>query len=325
MSSEKNQQEKTRLHPRNRNKERYDLSALVTSTPALKSHIIKNKFGAESVDFSSPLALKLLNTAILNHYYGIKHWEFPDENLCPPIPGRAEYIHHIADVLAENNYGTIPIGNNINCLDVGIGASCIYPIIGTTDYGWNFIGSDINPKSIASAKDIISSNANLKGKIDCRLQENANNIFQSIIGKEEKIELTICNPPFHSSMEDAQKGTQRKAKDLKGRKEKTPVFNLAGISKELIYDGGEFQFIENMIYESKQFAKNCFFFSTLVSKQSNLKRIYKILKITEAKQVKTIPMGTSNKSARIVVWTFLSMMEQKEWRESRWNSKQKNL
>ena len=28
---------------------------------------------------------------------------FPNENLCPPIPGRADYIHHIADLLSINN------------------------------------------------------------------------------------------------------------------------------------------------------------------------------------------------------------------------------
>ncbi len=132
MSSEKNQQEKARLHSRNKNRERYDLSALTISNPELKNFIMPNKFGVESVDFSNPLAVKLLNKALLNQYYGIKNWEFPDENLCPPIPGRADYIHHIADLLGENNFGTIPIGDKITCLDVGLGASCIYPIIGVT-------------------------------------------------------------------------------------------------------------------------------------------------------------------------------------------------
>ena len=141
-----------RLHLRNKNRERYDLSALSTSNPELKTYIIPNakaKFGSETVDFSNPIAVKVLNKAILNHYYGIKNWEFPDENLCPPIPGRADYIHHIADLLSENNFGRIPIGDKITCLDVGVGASCIYPIIGATEYGWKFIGSDIDPKSLA--------------------------------------------------------------------------------------------------------------------------------------------------------------------------------
>ena len=318
MLSEKSQQEKTRLHSRNKNRERYDLSALISSNPELVNYVKPNKYGEDSVDFSNPIAVKILNKALLNHYYGIKNWEFPDENLCPPIPGRADYIHHIADLLCENNFGAIPTGDKITCFDIGVGANCIYPIIGVTEYDWKFIGSDIDPKSIESAKNIIKSNLSLKGKIECRLQENIKDYFYGIIGREDKIDLSICNPPYHSSFVEAQKVTRRKVKNLSGKKVKTPKLNLAGISNELICDGGEYKFIHNMIRESKKFSKNCYWFSTLVSKQSNLKGIYKSLKKIEANQIKTIPMGTGNKSSRIVAWTFLSKEEQKEWRETRW-------
>ena len=313
----KKQQEKARLHARNKNRERYDLRALITATPELKNYIRPNKFGIESIDFSNPRAVKLLNKALLNHYYGIKYWEFPDENLCPPIPGRADYIHHIADLLGENNFGRIPTGDKIMCLDIGVGASCIYPVIGVTEYGWRFIGSDIDPKSIASAQNIVNSNASIKGKIECRLQKNPTAIFHGILNKEDKIDLTICNPPFHASLEDAQKGTRRKIKNLSGKKVKTPQLNFAGISNELICDGGEYKFIQNMIRESEKFSKNCYWFSALVSKQSNLKGIYKALERIEVNQFKTIPLGTSNKSSRIVAWTFLSKKAQKKWVETR--------
>lgn len=319
MSSEKNQQEKARLHARNKNRERYDLKALVSANPKLKNHVSLNKFGDESIDFSNPLAVKLLNKALLSHYYGIMNWEFPDDNLCPPIPGRADYIHHMADLLAENNFNKIPMGKKITCFDVGVGASCIYPIIGATEYKWNFIGSDINPLSIESAQHIVSSNPSLDGKVDCRLQKDSKNIFRGILRKEDLVDLTISNPPFHSSMEEAEKGTRRKIKNLSGKKVKTPELNLAGNSNELVYDGGEFQFIQNLIKESKQISKSCYWFSTLVSKQANLKGIYKLLEGIETNQVKTIPMGTGNKSSRIVAWTFLTREERKEWKETRWN------
>jgi len=320
MSSEINQQEKTRLHPRNKNREKYDLSALKHAVPELAEYIKPNKYGADSVDFSNPVAVKLLNKALLNYYYGIKHWEFPDENLCPPIPGRADYIHHVADLLSENNSGLIPVGDKITCFDIGVGASCIYPIIGVVEYNWKFIGSDIDPKSIASAQQIVNANSALKGKIDCRLQQNPSGIFYGIIGKEDKIDLSVCNPPFHASAEDALKGTQRKVKNLSGERTTKPTLNFAGISNELVFEGGEYRFIQNMIRESKNFRRNFYWFSTLVSKQANLKSIYKLLEKVEAVQIKTIPMGTGNKSTRIVAWTFLSKKEQNEWRESRWRN-----
>ncbi|MEJ6776865.1 MAG: 23S rRNA (adenine(1618)-N(6))-methyltransferase RlmF [Crocinitomicaceae bacterium] len=318
MSLDKKKNQKSKLHSRNRNRERYDLKVLTSIETELKNYIRPNKHGDDSIDFSKPLAVKLLNKAILNHYYGIKYWEFPDENLCPPIPGRADYIHHMADLLCENNFGTIPTGDKITCLDIGIGANCIYPIIGVTEYQWKFIGSDINPKSIESAQKIISSNPSLIKRVECRLQNTPKAIFNSIIDKEEKVDITLCNPPFHSSIEDAQKVTQRKIKNLSGGEVNSTKLNLAGVNKELLFEGGEIKFIQNIIRESKANSKNCFWFSTLVSKQSNLKGIYQTLEKINPYQIKTIPMGTSNKSSRIVAWTFLSREEQKKWKKIRW-------
>ena len=318
MRSEKKEHVSKRLHARNRNRDRYDLDALLIFNPELKGYMKPNHFGENSIDFSSPTAVKLLNKSLLNHYYGIANWDFPDENLCPPIPGRADYLHYIADLLAENNFGVIPMGETIICLDIGVGASCIYPIIGVTEFGWKFIGSDIDPKSIASAQDIVDANESLKNKITFRLQKDPRAVFRGIIGDSEKIDLSICNPPFHASPEVAEEGTRRKIKNLSGKTAKTPELNFAGNGNELVCDGGEVQFIQNMISDSKIVAKNCYWFSTLVSKSSNLKGIYKSLEKNGAIQVKTLPMGTGNKTSRIVSWTFLSKTEQKEWRETRW-------
>ena len=306
-------QEKAQLHPRNKNVNRYDLKALSIAIPELQNFIKPNKYGTDSINFSDPRAVKLLNKAILNHYYGIKHWEFPDENLTPPIPGRADYIHYIADLLSGNNASNIPTGDKITCLDIGIGASCIYPILGVTEYGWKFIGTDVDSKSIASAEKIVNANPSLKGKIECRLQKNPKHIFQDIIKRDEKIDITICNPPFHSSHEEAQRGSRRKVKNLSGKKVTTPELNFAGLSNELIYEGGEYGFILNMITESQSFAKNVRWFTTLVSKQSHLKGILMELEKAGVKQIKNIPMGTGNKVTRVVGWTFLNEQEGKDW------------
>lgn len=319
MTAEKNKKEsKSRLHFRNKNKEKYDLNALIEVMPSLSEFIVPNRYGQNSIEFSNPKAVKTLNKAILKHYYGIENWDFPDENLCPPIPGRADYIHHVAELLSQNNYGKHPLGEKINCLDVGTGASCIYPIIGVTEYEWNFIGSDISSASIDSANAIIDSNPSIKSNIEVRLQNNLDKMFSGIIKEDEKIDLSICNPPFHSSIEEAQKGSKRKIKNVLNGKVDKIEFNFSGISNELIYSGGEYQFIENMVKDSSKHSKNVFWFTSLVSKQSNLKNIYTLLKRYRATQVKTISMGTGNKSSRIVAWTFLSRNKQVDWRENRW-------
>lgn len=303
MSKERHETEKVELHPRNKNRKQYDLEAMAEKTPALHQHLLSNKRGDTSIDFSNPTAVKMLNKAILHYYYGISFWEFPTENLCPAIPGRADYIHHMADLLGAKTK-VDPTAKPITCLDIGTGASCIYPILGVTEYKWNCIGTDIDTKSLNSAKRIVDLNPKLHGKISLRLQQNPNQIFKGIIEKGDTIDITICNPPFHSSLEEAEKGTRRKVRNLKAKSQKPIPRNFSGKHSELIYEGGEYQFIKNMILESKDFAQQCKWFSSLVSKQSNLKPLIKILNSVMPSDIKKITIKTGNKTSRILAWTF---------------------
>jgi len=321
MASKRNQSVKKRLHPRNKNRERYELDALISTTPELAEYVKPNKYGVNSVDFAHPMAVKLLNQALLKHDYGISYWDFPEGKLCPPIPGRADYLHHIADLLSAHNAGVIPEGKGLTGLDIGMGASCIYPILGVSEYGWKFIGSDIDAESIESAKKIVDENTSLQDMVECRLQEEPKHIFRGILGEEETVDFSICNPPFHATLEEAQAGSRRKVRNLSGKNEATPSLNFGGTSHELIYEGGEHQFIHTMIKESKEFSHQCNWFSTLVSQKAHLAGMYKSLAKKEATQVKTMPMGTGNKSSRIVAWTYLSPQEQHNWADKRWQKR----
>ena len=309
---------KSGLHPRNKHRERYDFNQLIINCPELSHFVHKNIYGDESIDFFNPNAVKMLNKELLKHFYNISNWNIPDGYLCPPIPGRAEYIHQVADILGNSNNGQIPFGPKIKCLDIGVGANCIYPIIGCSEYGWSFIGADIDPVAIESASRIIESNPFLEGKIGLRLQRNYKDIFCGIIQNDEHFDLTVCNPPFHASKEQAQSGTLRKLKNLKDKNTKKLVLNFGGQNSELWCDGGEELFVSEMIRQSKQFSTDCFWFSTLISKDSNLKKVNEALQKAEAVEVKTIPMIFGNKTSRIVVWTFLNHKQQKEWKNKKW-------
>lgn len=295
---------KSVLHPRNKHRARYDFKELIGSSPALEGFVKVNTYGDESIDFFDPKAVKALNKALLIHYYDIEYWDIPDGYLCPPIPGRADYIHHIADLMAESHNDRVPQGPHIKCLDIGVGASCVYPIIGNKEYRWSFIGTDIDPVALDSAQAIIDKNPALTGKVTLRLQENPNGIFNGILKKRERIDLTICNPPFHASLEEAQAGSLRKTKNLTRNKSDKPILNFGGQHQELWCEGGEAQFVKYMIHQSQHFAKKCRWFSTLISKESNLKAVYKALQKTAATDVRILPMGQGNKKSRIVAWTF---------------------
>ena len=121
---------KSGLHPRNVHTGRYDLPTLCNAHPSLVQYIQLNPRGEKTVNFSDANAVKALNTALLKHFYQLDNWDIPQGYLCPPIPGRADYIHYIADLLASSNGGAIPTGKLIKGLDVGTGANAVYPIIG---------------------------------------------------------------------------------------------------------------------------------------------------------------------------------------------------
>ena len=297
------------MHPRNQHNDKYNFPELIQAIPELGAFVKMNAYGNESIDFFNAEAVKLLNKALLKSNYGIEHWDIPENYLCPPIPGRAEYLHQIADLLYKNNPNFLEdkkLGNNIRVLDVGVGANCIYPIIGVHEYNWNFVGSDIDEKAIAASQKIVDENDSLQHKIELRHQKNAHDIFHGILLPNEKFHLTVCNPPFHASLQEAQQGNLRKNRNLKNSRNAKVQLNFGGQGTELWCEGGEETFIEKMILQSAVYAKQVEWFSTLVSKESTLKKIQLKLEYVDARDMRILPMQLGNKVSRIVAWSFHS-------------------
>lgn len=305
--------QKPGLHPRNRHHNRYDLDALTAFNPDLQAFLISNPSGEATIDFSHPQAVKALNKALLMHFYGVQQWDIPEGFLCPPVPGRADYIHHLADVLAESNAGEIPAQASV--LDIGMGANCIYPLIGVHEYGWRFTGSEINNEAFASAQAIINANPGLSRAVRLRRQKDPAAIFCGIIHKNEQYDATICNPPFHDSAQSAQAGSERKRRNL-GLSAQSAL-NFGGQQQELWCEGGEVAFIRNMIAESQQFSRQVLWFTSLVSRGDNLPELYRAL--TQAGAVKVVKkeMAQGQKQSRFIAWTFLDETQRKRWAQAR--------
>lgn len=302
---------KTVLHPRNKHRHGYDFAILIKTHPALSAFIIKNKFNQQdTIDFSNANAVKALNVALLKAHYQIQNWDFPQGYLCPPIPGRVDYIHYLADLLKESN--TVREGK-VSVLDIGTGATCIYPILGAREYGWHFVASDIDPTSIKAANTSIKANKNIAKQISCRLQINSAKIFDGIIRPNEYYHLTLCNPPFHKSFADAETGTKRKWQNLnKGNKGKNApnkdTLNFGGQKAELWCQGGELAFIRQMIKESKQYCEQVLWFTCLVSNKDHLAKLKLSLKKANVSQLKIIKMAQGQKVSRFIAWRFANVL-----------------
>ena len=61
------------------------------------------------------------------------------------------------------------------------------------------VGVDINSDAVGSAKKIVAATRELENKIEIRHQTNNANIFTGIIKSQEYFDVTVCNPPFHTS------------------------------------------------------------------------------------------------------------------------------
>ena len=292
------------LHSNNKHKDDYNFKDLCEVHEDLKEYVFVNQYGTETIDFANPKAVKAINTALLYKFYNISFWDFPDDNLCPPIPGRVDYIHYLADLLKASK-----VNEKATVLDIGTGANCIYPLLGNAEYQWNFVGTDIDKKSIDRAEKILKKN-NLTKVIKLKQQLDATHIFEGILTAEDKFTATMCNPPFYKSQEEAMQANSRK---LEGLGKTEAARNFSGKQQELWFKGGEKAFIHTYLYESSLFKTNCFWYSTLVSKKENAESMLSSLKKLGATKIKTIPMSQGNKVTRVVAWTFLSEEEQKEW------------
>jgi 23S rRNA (adenine1618-N6)-methyltransferase len=300
------------FHPRSIHNDKYNFDELVAAHPELAPFLQKNKYDDMAVDFSDANAVLTLNQALLSHHYKVKSWSIPKGHLCPPIPGRADYLHYIADLLSESNEGIPPVGTKVKGLDIGTGVGCIYPILGNSIYGWKFVGTDINTDAINNSKNILGFNQTLKKNIKTRFQKSANHIFKDIIKHDEKFEFTMCNPPFYASLEEANNASDRKVKQLKVNKEKKghtkakikKTSNFGGKNAELWCPGGEVSFIKKMIEESLAVKNQCRWFSTLVSNKDHLVQFDELLLKHKRAETRIIKMHHGQKISHILAWRF---------------------
>jgi len=314
------------LHPRNRFRDGYDFGALVACSPALASFVRRNAHGNTSIDYADPEAVKALNQALLAHAYQLYAWDIPAGALCPPIPGRSEHLHHLADLLGSGADDALaPRGPDTVVLDIGTGASCIYPLIGAREYGWRFVGTEVDAAACVWATGLVTAHPEVSGLIEIRRQPAALQCFEGVIEAGDSFALSMCNPPFYASAKEAAEGNRRKRQNLsckrsngtkggkRGRENvgghgdhpRAPADrNFGGQAAELWCPGGELEFVQRMITQSAERPALCGWFTTLVSKGAHLPRLTRALRAVEAAEVRVLKMAHGQKQTRILAWTF---------------------
>jgi len=293
----------SQLHPRNRHQGRYDVAALLEASPQLGPFVVRTQGGERSIDFADPRAVKALNRALLALQYGVRQWDIPEGYLCPPIPGRADYVHHLADLLADSGGGVIPRGPAVRILDLGVGANVIYPLLGHQEYGWTFVGTDIDALALAAARRVLAGEPGLEAAVTLRHQPRKAAILAGVLAAGERFDACVCNPPFHASAAEARAGSARKWRNLGREGGRRPVLNFGGQGAELWCPGGEAGFLGRLIAESVGRPEACRWFTALVSRAASLPGLLGALRAAGAAH-RVLEMGQGHKRSRILAWTF---------------------
>lgn len=283
-------------HPKSKHNQPYDFKKLVAVVPELKPLLVKNPAGETTISFHDANAVRWLNKALLLSEYDLTYWDIPVGQLCPPIPGRADYIHHLADLIAADGGS-----RNRNILDIGVGYSLIYPILGAAIYGWSFVGSDVVVEALTNARKIVDQNALLQSRVRLRMQTDKSLILTNIIHSTDYFDAVMCNPPFFKSKEEATEQANRKVTNL-GLPNAKGQRNFGGQRDELWYPGGELRFVSTMIKESTLFKSQVGWFTSLISNKDNLYPLQKLLKKYAAEKVEIVKMQQGNKQSRFLAW-----------------------
>lgn len=275
------------MHKRNLHRLGYDFDRLVAAHPALETHVISSPTGEKTIDFSDALAVLEFNRALLDLHYNIKNLKMPDHALAPAVPGRADYIHHLSDLIGKGDK---------KGLDIGCGASAIYCLLGNAIYNYEMVGVDVDDLSIEYAKKNTSKN----DRIEIRNQINRAFILKGVLRDQEHFDFVLCNPPFYNSEEEAVKANLKKQQQLGIDKKER---NFSGLAHELWCNGGEALFIKRMIKESVTVKNQVTWFTCLLSRKQHLDKPIKQINKLKA-TYKVIPMSIGNKETRFLAWTF---------------------
>lgn len=296
------------MHPKNRYAGPHDFPDLARYLPALADYFVTTPDGRTSLNFADPQAVRLLNQALLVRDYGLKHWAIPAGSLCPGVPGRLDYIHAINDLLEEEGARTQDAETvkkpGTYGLDIGTGASLIYPILGLKEYGWQMVGTDIDANSLKVAGAIAKFNPGLEKSIIVRKQPDKRAIFRNAILPGEYFDFTMCNPPFFASAEQARRAAALKWKKLGVETGDSPTLNFGGRANELWTEGGEPAFLRQMIDASTRFARQVGWFTTLVSKKGYLKIAETEFRRLGIGKTRVIGTGRGGKLRRVLCWRF---------------------
>ncbi|KAF4966864.1 hypothetical protein FZEAL_10603 [Fusarium zealandicum] len=246
--------------------------------------------------FNDPECVRQLTKTLLKLDFGLQI-ELPDDRLCPPVTNRHNYVLWLKDLLDTTFYEKQ--GREIVGLDIGTGASCIYPLLGCAQRQWSFIATDIDTKSLGFARTNVALN-----KLHDRIHVVERKPTDAIIPLDDlgidTITFTMTNPPFYKSEQEMLESAEQKSSP--------PLTACTGAKVEMITDGGEVAFVDRILRESLVLRERVQWYTSMFGFLASLVDFVGKLRENGIDNYAVTEFVQGNKTRRwAVAWSFGSM------------------
>ncbi|XP_022451184.1 RNA N6-adenosine-methyltransferase METTL16 isoform X1 [Delphinapterus leucas] len=283
------------MHARNRYKDKPpDFAYLASKYPDFQQHVQINLNGRVSLNFKDPEAVRALTCTLLREDFGLSI-DIPLERLIPTVPLRLNYIHWVEDLIGHQDSDKSTLRRGI---DIGTGASCIYPLLGTTLNGWYFLATEVDDMCFNYAKKNVEQN-NLSDLIKV-VKVPQKTLLMDALKEESEIiyDFCMCNPPFFAN--------QLEAKGVNSRNPRRPPpssVNTGGIT-EIMAEGGELEFVKRIIHDSLQLQKRLRWYSCMLGKKCSLAPLKEELRIQGVPKVTYTEFCQGRTMRWALAWSF---------------------
>ncbi|XP_077246559.1 methyltransferase isoform X2 [Tasmannia lanceolata] len=326
------------IHPRNRYAENPpDFRLLASLYPSFEPFVFYSRDGRPRIDWTDFNATRELTRILLHHHHSINWW-IPDGQLCPTVPNRSNYIHWIEDLLSSDVIPKIDGGGvRVRGFDIGTGANCIYPLLGASLLGWNFVGSDVTDVALEWAEKNVGNNPHLSELIEIRkavdqsfsdgVTSDLGEIVSVVPGIEEESDKDGSVVVEVDALSDGKKsyqgppvliGVVRDGEKFDFCMCNPPFFesiaeaglnpktSCGGTFEEMVCPGGEQAFITQIIEDSVKLKQSFRWYTTMVGRKANLKVLVPKLREVGVSIVKTTEFVQGQTSRWGLAWSFLA-------------------
>ncbi|XP_073091126.1 RNA N(6)-adenosine-methyltransferase METTL16 isoform X1 [Manis javanica] len=283
------------MHARNRYKDKPpDFAYLASKYPDFKQHVQINLNGRVSLNFKDPEAVRALTCTLLREDFGLSI-DIPLERLIPTVPLRLNYIHWVEDLIGHQDSDKSTLRRGI---DIGTGASCIYPLLGTTLNGWYFLATEVDDMCFNYAKKNVEQN-NLSDLIKV-VKVPQKTLLMDALKEESEIiyDFCMCNPPFFANQLEAKGVNSRNA-----RRPPPSSVNTGGIT-EIMAEGGELEFVKRIIHDSLQLKKRLRWYSCMLGKKCSLAPLKEELRVQGVPKVTYTEFCQGRTMRWALAWSF---------------------